>query len=494
MKKSDLNLDKLFGKDRAQEDENLTSYFVETTQYKDIESGSKELILGRKGAGKSSLFSYLATDLLLKNQIPILISPDGEEYARVLGNVQLSDGLKYHDDFKYSLAWQEFILTEISFSVIGELRNKLIFDTDSILYKRLIQNGKIKGDFVSRFSNALVKAFSNGKFFFDENIIDLDFADLQDLDTPEKDEIKKSFQALLNKNQFCILIDNLDEPWTNSEQMNSWLRGLILSMRRLKREFKNLKIITFLRDDIYSEIASGSDLFDSENEILKINWKDANNYSLRQLLATRIATYFNQKETLGDTLADFDRQCNKLFPSHVEYGYKKVRKPLSTYIIERTFSRPREFLQFCRLIIEKSQSEKLPVSSDSIHIAEGDYSSWKFRDLTGEFSHTYNNINKHLLSYANASKNWSFDYTDLNTHYDSLDDSEKVFHKIENRHLSLLESIEFLYKSGFFRKIVNTPGRRTSLKVVTSFEEPEINYKKAHFDIHPAFRKKLANI
>ncbi len=60
-----IDLNKLFGKDRAQEDENIEKYFVKTKQYQEIYSGNKELVLGRKGAGKSSLFSILSKELPL---------------------------------------------------------------------------------------------------------------------------------------------------------------------------------------------------------------------------------------------------------------------------------------------------------------------------------------------------------------------------------------------------------------------------------------------
>ena len=51
--RNNLDLVSLFGKDRAQEDENLKYYFVKTKQYEEIKRGDKELVLGRKGAGKS---------------------------------------------------------------------------------------------------------------------------------------------------------------------------------------------------------------------------------------------------------------------------------------------------------------------------------------------------------------------------------------------------------------------------------------------------------
>ena len=41
IKRDSLNLTKLFGKDRAQEDENLQHYFIKTRQYEEIKRGDK---------------------------------------------------------------------------------------------------------------------------------------------------------------------------------------------------------------------------------------------------------------------------------------------------------------------------------------------------------------------------------------------------------------------------------------------------------------------
>lgn len=42
IKRDSLNLTKLFGKDRSQEDENLQHYFIKTRQYEEIKRGDKE--------------------------------------------------------------------------------------------------------------------------------------------------------------------------------------------------------------------------------------------------------------------------------------------------------------------------------------------------------------------------------------------------------------------------------------------------------------------
>lgn len=294
MLKSSIDSDVLFGKDRGQEDQNLSKYFIKTGQYDDIYKGNKELILGRKGSGKSSIFSQLCLELPKDSVITIPISPTGEDFSLLEGKMSNYSDMNFNDDYKYSLAWYELILTEIAFTIISEKGKSLLTGPDEILFKYIKKNEKVKGDFVSQFSNAVLKAFSGGRIKFAGAELDVDFSSFSEIGSPDQVAIKKALYKIITENKFFILVDNLDEPWKNTPQMNCWLRGLILASRRLKRDFKNLKIAVFLRDDIYSEIDKGSDIFDSSSELLMLNWKDSNFFSLRQLLAARIANYFNQ--------------------------------------------------------------------------------------------------------------------------------------------------------------------------------------------------------
>ena len=183
---------------------------------------------------------------------------------------------------------------------------------------------------------------------------------------------------------------NLDEPWKNNDNMNSWLRGLIFSIRQLKREYNNLKVVTFLRTDIYEIISKGSDLFDSKSEIATISWDDNDYFSLKQLVAARIAYYLG--EPVPTSIQYINKCWNMFYPINIYYNGKA--NPLNNYIITRTFQRPRELLQFCRLILETSKKTYLPIEENAVAPAEIQYSNWKLTDLVGEYSKTCKNIDK----------------------------------------------------------------------------------------------------
>ena len=345
IKLDSLNLTKLFGKDRAQEDENLQHYFIKTKQYDEFKRGDKELVLGRKGSGKSALFSILAKEAQESDDtIPVKISFDGEDFIYIenwLNSHDFSEPL--NDDFKYSLAWKNFILNEIIYSSIPYIEY-----FDDTLKSRLIQDGILSDSSWKRFATAIFNVFKGGKLQSSFGEVELDFSSLTSLSLQDKEKIKEELTKLIKNNTFSIVIDNLDEPWKNNDNMNAWLRGLIFSIRQLKREYNNLKIIAFLRTDIYEIISKGSDLFDSKSEITTISWDDNNFFSLKQLVAARIAYYLD--ESIPTNFKDIDKYWNMFYPINIHYNQKANN--LSNYIITRTFQRPRELLQFCRLILE----------------------------------------------------------------------------------------------------------------------------------------------
>lgn len=485
MNKSDIDLELLFGKDRGQEDQNLSKYFIKTGQYLNIFNGNKELVLGRKGSGKSSIFSHLSLELPNKGTIPIPISPTGEDFSLLENKLSNYNDMEFNDDFKYSLAWYELILTEIAFSVISEKNGSLVRGTDEVLLKYVKSNEKIKGDFVARFANAVLKAFSGGKVKLGAVELDIDLSSFSEIDTADNIKIKKALYDLIIKNEFFVMIDNLDEPWKNTLQMNCWLRGLILASRRLKRDFKNLKIVIFLRDDIYNEVVKGSDIFDSRSELLFLNWKDENFYCLRQLLAARIANFFG--ESYPKSVDEFDGLLKRIYPLQLILHNRP--RFTTQYIGHRTFYKPRDFLQFFRSSIEISYSEIIPIPQGAILKAEAEYSSWKISFIEGEYSKTYNRIKECINTFAGITSDWTISYKDVLTHLKNIDESAKIFNKAEQYILTPEQAADFLFLCGFFRKVKRGYQSTTFL---TYLDEPNPRIKNSIIDIHPAFRTTLA--
>lgn len=484
IKRESIDLTKLFGKDRAQEDKNLGHYFIKTRQYEEIKRGDKELVLGRKGAGKSALFSIIAKETCeSQKSILVKISFDGEDFVYIenwLHKHKFCESLD--DDFKYSLAWKNFIINEIIYTALLNVEF-----VDSSLKKKLIQEGVIDNSLWKRFAIAVLNVFKEGRLQSPLGELRLDFTNITSLSLQDKEKIKEAIVNLMENNTFVVVIDNLDEPWKNNEEMNSWLRGLIFSIRQLKREFNNLKIVAFLRTDIFDIISKGSDLFDSKSEITTISWDDNNFFSLNQLVAARISYYLGKPFPVA--LEDIREYWRMFYPTNLYYNGKT--RSLNDYIIARTFRRPRELLQFCRLIVECGKKTYLPIEENAIAYAETQYSNWKLIDLAGEYSKTCKNIDKCILSFAGAQKKWDWNCDSLITHIDKIDTEDRIHDATTDRVYSTREIIRFLYQIGFFRKVIRGTGKRTKYRMY--YEDNTINYNASIFDIHPAFRKKFTN-
>lgn len=478
--RENIDVVKLFGKDRAQEDENLKHYFVKTKQYEEIASGSRELVLGRKGSGKSAMFKVLAEDS--SEAIPVQISFDGEDFVFIQNALKNNNICELvNDDFKYSLAWKDFIISEIVLSALNAV------DTlDGELSTFLSKHGLIKEKTWRKFAHSLIKVVKGAKLQSGNGEIEFDFAGLSDILEQDRVSLNDSINKLIRTNNFKVLIDNLDEPWKNTPDMNSWLRGLLYAIRQLKREFNKLKIVAFLRTDIYDIISRGSDLFDSKSEITTITWDDSNFYNLKLLVANRIAYYF--EKDLPSSSDQIQKLWDMVFPHSLNYGYKHTEL-LANYLIDRTFRRPRELLQFCRQILTEGKSRYIPVEENAVSPAEIIYSEWKLSDLTGEYSKSFSNIDKCIQSFIGAKKTWNWPVTEILDHLSKVETQCKIFDSTTAQVLSNEDCIDVLYRIGFFRKVNSKHPSRDRYRL--HYQDPSINYQLSVFDIHPAFRKKF---
>ncbi len=479
-KVTEIDLAKLFGKDRAQEDINLQYYFVKTRQYSEIQNGAKELVLGRKGSGKSAFFSMLKNEAPSNGEIPIAIAFGGEDFVHIENALKANQvSFDVNDDFKFSLAWRDFIVSEIIYQSVAE-QDKI----DSQIKKILSDAGYIKPNKWKRFADSLLSVLKGARLKGEYGEIDFDLSSLR-LEEGNKLTIKESFNAIVKNNKFIVLIDNLDEPWVNSNTMNSWLRGLIFAIRQIKRDYNNIKIVAFLRSDIYDVISRGSDLFDSKSEITTLTWDDNNFLNLRKLIAMRIAYYFGLPSP--NTLPDISALWNNLFPQTIRYGGRS--DVFWHYIIIRTFQRPRELLQFCRLLLEDSQKTYLPIEDSIVSPVELKYSNWKESDLIGEYSKTYRNLGECIDSFIGAKRTWDWTCPDLLKHLNGLKENETIFYLSTNTQATPKEAIIILYRIGFLRKVSASHFDRYKMY----HQDTSINFVSSRFDIHPAFRKRFTN-
>lgn len=64
------------GNDEAEQDKILKEYFLKTSSYMNSLNGSKTIIIGRKGSGKSAIFTLMKDELEGLRSVVIPITPD----------------------------------------------------------------------------------------------------------------------------------------------------------------------------------------------------------------------------------------------------------------------------------------------------------------------------------------------------------------------------------------------------------------------------------
>ena len=103
-----------FGRDAAEQEDTsdfLVNHFVQTDAYKEAIEGSKSIIIGRKGAGKSAIFLFLKRNkAALATTEMVFVVPEDVSASRIRGFV----GKGINEQASKTLVWRYLFLTLIA--------------------------------------------------------------------------------------------------------------------------------------------------------------------------------------------------------------------------------------------------------------------------------------------------------------------------------------------------------------------------------------------
>ncbi len=429
-----------FGASSAENEmRNLQAYYLKTDSYSKALRGETQLVIGRKGSGKTAIFLQIRDKERNKhNNVVLDLKPEGYKlikFKELVFNF-LKEGTFQHTIMAF---WEYILLLEICHKILITDRKKHIVTTELYEpYRELEETYKAEdylteGDFSERMSKLmenLAKSF-NQKYGNATNI---------SLSTPEitdllyKSDIWKLRQNLAkylkNKNKVWLLFDNIDKGWPSSGLQHEDLiiiRTLIDAARKIQREFVKQKIevypIIFLRNDVYELLVSEtSDRQKEAKELL--DWTDTD--LLREIIKLRIIS------SLDLEYEDFDKIWRKIIVSH----YKG--EETSEYLIERSLMRPRFLINLinqCKsnavnlnhTIIEKEDIEKGIKAFSSDLLTDIDY---EIRDIFPEIGDVLYNF---ISAKANLNK----------------DDLHKIILEKNDNSLHLEKIIDLLLWYGF---------------------------------------------
>jgi len=189
---------------------------------------------------------------------------------------------------------------------------------------------------------------------------------------------------------YFICFDELDLGFSRTEaDYELKLIGLLLAARKIndaaREAGKKLRVVIFLRDDIYQQLQFEDKNKITESAAARIEWDTgSNDNSLKALMEKRFAKVFKIPES-GSWNGVFD-ETRQMSGHQSKYQH----------IIDRTFLRPRDIIKFCNEVLNayKRREDTKPerFDNDDVNQTRVAYSEYFLNELDDE-------IHKHVPEY-----------------------------------------------------------------------------------------------
>lgn len=330
----------------------LGNYFLQTEEYNRVSSGNVNLVVGRKGSGKTALFFQSRNKIRKdKRNIVLDLNPEGFQLQKFKDLVlkHMAQGTKEHTVTAF---WEYLFFIELAYKLIEKDHTKYINDStirDHYLKVSALYNTEqfaVEGDFAER----MLRLTQNiaDKFEAQTNAPAEGLKGAQ-LSRPEITEFLycHNFKELRDavteylelKEGVWIFFDNIDKGWhaqgIDDEDL-AILRCLLEALSKLRRDLSRVEVkcstVVFLRNDVYEFLVES---MPDRGKLSKVSldWTDAN--LLREILRRRFVSNIKDKD------ADFNTIWRTIAASHICNGQES-----SQYVIDRCLMRPRALLDF----------------------------------------------------------------------------------------------------------------------------------------------------
>ena len=324
----------------------LEHYYLRGDEFTRTLRGEVNVVVGRKGTGKTALFSQVRNDLRRNpNRVVVDLKPEGYQLVKLREAVldYLTDGAKAH----LLTAFWEYILTlEVAYKLLEKDRVRHVRDHEIRPHYLELR------DAYHHSPNVVVGDFSERLWELSSTVCE-EFVDQfgpiagQQLTSDEVTEIIHSDQLrklrdvvsgyVDFKDAVWVLFDNLDKGWSvpgPSSDDILILRCLIDAARKMQREMQrrnhDFHCVVFIRNDVYQLLMEESPDFGKEMRV-SLDWRDAE--LLREMLRRRLVLNgFDEDTTFHD-----------IWPSLCISHYKA--EETSQYMIDRCLMRPRNLLK-----------------------------------------------------------------------------------------------------------------------------------------------------
>ncbi|GEM_PF-590181 len=362
------------------------------------------LILGRKGSGKTAIYKEIVS---LGDVSPSQRQREHNIFS--VGYTSADYPWHYHskqvvssaaEQERYLHSWRYYILLSLAKILLNHDQSQPWSDQAREAYGKLESFVK---DTYGSISPQITEIFTPGRRLRNLNKLGIELGAKMEVDLSTQDlpavfqEVNRSLEHLVLESlnpdhSYYICFDDLDLEFKAEAEHQQRLIGLILAARKFavaaKEYRRRLKILVFLRSDIYRNSLS----FNDKNKItdtyaLEIEWdRTDQDTSLKSLMERRFAELL-EIEPGGAWEKVFDETGNLgRFPSKYHF------------IRAHTFCRPRDMIKFCNCILNvykqrrrSAKPESLPerFTSDIIYAARDEYSQYFSDEITNEIQNHY---------------------------------------------------------------------------------------------------------
>ncbi|UOQ97672.1 nucleotide-binding protein [Hymenobacter sp. 5317J-9] len=352
------------------ESSKIYDYYVQIKHIKSLVKNEHNIIVGRKGCGKTASFYFLEQELSSDvRNVVCVIKPISFEIDGLLVLLRAS-GEDFQKHYLIEAVWKFLIYTEVAKSLYERVANKP-------LYSLSIQEQDFL-DYVNRHQQTILPDFSTRMEVQLEKLKELFASLVEDTQQRFKERISELLHDTIlfdirahiaeiapKSGRIIVLIDNLDKSWRKDNDLpvlSQWILGLLSVTGRIAKEISFIKqkqinvafnLTIFLRSDILRHIMK------SAREPDKIE-KSELTYDDKEILLRILNERFVQLNPKHSDASEFwDKYISHSVADEI----------IDDYIFNRIFPRPRDLIYFIRQakdtavarghsIIESSDVEK----------------------------------------------------------------------------------------------------------------------------------------
>lgn len=375
------------GGSNAENESDLADYYIETEAYFKTSRGEVQLVVGRKGSGKTALFYQLEeTRNKGRNDLVVGIKPEGFRLLKFRNRIKrfLEIGTYEHTVTAF---WEYLLLLELCSQFLNH--DKELHKRDHTLFQRYTDLRAVsrahdldrRSDFSERMSGMIDRVVSE----FETRMANTSEGQLstdQITDLIYKTDIRPLWESVKEyaktKSSIWLLFDNLDRGWPTrglEEADQVIIQSLLAANLKVEKELNRVGVdahsVVFLRSDIYELLVEHSRDRGKESKI-SVDWSDKD--MLKELLRKRL-----ERDIPGQP--DFDEIWRDIAVSHID------GVPSSNYILDHCLMRPRYLLDLvshCKGVAVNRNHDK--IEGDDIRTGIEIFSSDVVEDLNQELA------------------------------------------------------------------------------------------------------------